>query len=109
LNVGFALLRECLFLFAQEKAPKEAHPSSAPASPVHADAHVGGMRQKTHIAFAMLKHFAAPAQRAGHPPPLRVCVASQWGPIQRRRPQLCLDLADCGAFEHGRVGLRRLA
>ena len=56
LPAGFALLRECLFLYAQEKAPKEAHPSSAPASPVHADAHVEAMRSGTRAALAALRH-----------------------------------------------------
>ena len=106
LTAAFALQRESLLLLVHKKKPRKRHPSSAPASRVHSDAHVNGMRQKTHIAFAMLKHFAAPARCAGHPLPLRVYVASQWGPIQRGRPSPCVGLAACEAFENVHVDLQ---
>ena len=71
-----------------KEGTKKKIPSSAPASPVHSDAHVKAMRQKTHIAFAMFKHFAAPAPCAGLALPLRVYVASATDRIQRGRPRL---------------------
>ena len=43
-------------MLVQKKKPRKRHPSSAPASPVHSDAHVEAMRSGTRAALAALRH-----------------------------------------------------
>ena len=97
------------FACPKERTKKKT-PSSAPASPVHSDAHVKAMRQKTHIAFAMFKHFAAPHLRrlqqrtkySAGDPVLRVepepAVGALWfGPTPHLPSRICI----CSPFRAG--------
>ena len=95
----FALLRDSLsFARPNESKQRKRRPAQRRLTPVHFDAHPDGMRAELGSLSRSSNMLHAPAQCAGHPSPLRACVAAQREPIQTIRFELKRAAASWAAF-----------
>ena len=95
----FALLRDSLsFARPNERKQRKRRPAQRRLPPVHFDAHPDGMRAELRSLSRSSNMLHAPVQCAGHPSPLRVCVAAQREPIQTIRFDLERAAASWAVF-----------